>query len=229
MSPKPRSTTCCVKNPNPPSPQRTRQSITRPLHTQSLSRPSFWVVGQKSLGRIVNTQEGVRLPDNPVFSQAGLRVDPNPHFAGSGGRESKMSGPVGPLARHTMLNLSTGHGHSLSTQLLFGRHCALTEVRSNTFSGRNRLSDERCTNSAVSPRQVLGCSKLNKQAKPTQRLFRSSEENVAALSTGQRPGAARQQAPAARSSQRKAARGRRLQLSGVLKHRALTRPGATAS
>ena len=77
-------------NPNPPSPQRTRQSKTRPLHTQSLSRPSFWLVGQSTW--VANTQEGVRLPDNPVFSQAGLRVDPNRpplHFAGSGGREAK--------------------------------------------------------------------------------------------------------------------------------------------
>ena len=145
-----------LEKPEPSVPLENKTEHYKTLHTQSLSRPSFRLVGQKSLGPIVYTQEGVRLPDNPVFSPAGLRVDPNPHFAGSGGRESKLSGPVGPLARHTMLNLSTGHGHSLSTQLLFGRHCALTEVRSNTFSGRNRLSDERCTNPAEPPRQAPG-------------------------------------------------------------------------
>ena len=147
-----------MKKPEPSVPSKNKTEHYKTLAHAIAHRPSFWPVGQKYLGRIVNTQEGVRLPDNPVFSQARLRVDPNrrPTFCRERWQGNEMSGPVGPLARHTMLNLSTGHGHPLSTQLLYGRHCALTEVRRNTVCGQSRLSDERCTNSAESPRQVHG-------------------------------------------------------------------------
>ena len=44
--------------------------------TQSLGKPSFWLVGQNYLVASI-THEGVHLPDNPVSSQDELHVDPN--------------------------------------------------------------------------------------------------------------------------------------------------------
>ena len=88
--------TCCIKpEPSVSSENNTEQKKT--LQTQSLSRLSFWLAGQEHL---LITQEGVRLPDNPVFSQSEYTQTDPLHFAGSGGTESKMSGPAEPLARH---------------------------------------------------------------------------------------------------------------------------------
>ena len=55
---------------------RTRQSNTRPLHMQSLSRPSFWLVG-RSTWAALSTQEKVRLLHSLAFSQTRLPVDPS--------------------------------------------------------------------------------------------------------------------------------------------------------
>ena len=65
---------CCIKpEPSVPSKNKTEQDKTL---AHAIAQQTFILAGgAKYLGR--NTQEGVRLPDNPVFSQAGLRVDPN--------------------------------------------------------------------------------------------------------------------------------------------------------
>ena len=120
-----------MKNPNPPSPQRTRQK-----HYKTLARAIAPGSHCKHTGRSSPS-------DNPVFSQAGLRVDPNrPSTFCRERRKGKQNvWPCWASARHTTLNLSTGHGHSLSTQLLYGRHCALTEVCSNTVFEHATLQD----------------------------------------------------------------------------------------
>ena len=96
-------TTRCIKpEPSVPSKNKTEQVKTL---AHAIAQQTFILAG--------GAEVPGSLPDNPVFSQAGYESTQTHllHFARSGGREGKMSGPVGPLARHTMLSLSTGHLH----------------------------------------------------------------------------------------------------------------------